>query len=196
MAKRFFKLKYITNGVATITAVPNQIATINQVFLDNVVMDPPNTEWESISALFDEFRVCAMKVKWIPSVNTALLFDKNAAYAPMFIYHDINSTEAISDITDTKQIIAYESSRTKNFFRPWSYYRKMQRNIPPAALTQAISLRGYVPTQNAANATTQRFCIYWNAVNKSQITSDWTLPADNILGTFIITRYVVARARR
>jgi hypothetical protein len=114
----------------------------------------------------------------------------------MFIYHDINSVAATSDIIDTKQIIAYESSRTKNFFRPWSYYRKMQRNIPPAALAQSISLRGYVATENAANATTQRFCIYWNAVNKSQTSSDWILAADNIMGTFIVTRYVVARARR
>ena len=72
----------------------------------------------------------------------------------------------------------------------------MQHNIAPAALASSISLRGSVPTENAANATTQRFCIYWNAVNKSQTTSDWTLAADNIMGTFIVTRYVVARARR
>ena len=196
MAKRFFKLKYITNGTVTVTAVPNQTATLSQVFLDNVIMDPPNPDWESIANLFDEFRVCAMKVKWIPSTNTALIFDKNAAYSPMFIWHDINSVQATLDTVDTKQMIAYESCRTKNFYRPWSFYRKMQRNIAPASLASSISLRGYVPTENATNATTQRFCIFWNAVNKSQVSSDWILAADNIMGTFIITRYVVARARR
>jgi len=145
MARRYFKLRY----VARFTPVS---ATDVSYAVFNDRPDTGDSDWTSIASLFDEYRLCALKVKWIPRYTTALTDAVTAnTYSPMFVYHDVNTPNApVSNDADeaAADSLNYENCKVKNFYRPWSYYRKMQRNIRIDTTRTSVttSVRGYQAT--------------------------------------------------
>jgi len=63
LAKRFFKVREIEVINAVVTNVQ---ASYSKSFYDNPSSAPA---FNSIVNLFDEYRCCAMKLKWIPNIT-------------------------------------------------------------------------------------------------------------------------------
>jgi len=202
MGKRFFKLRYVRDVTATVirpTAPASWTAYVKEYIQDDPVTDPAMVDWTSLSQLFDMYRICAMKLKFIPAGNFAPVMNA-VGYSPMYVWHDPNTpNDPFPDkagLLDVNDILAHENCKIKNMFKPWSYYRKMQRNIPPASLGEAVNLKGYLPTRNAANAATQITCFQWQATMQQSTTDSWPATDSQVIGTLMITKYMVLKGRQ
>ena len=183
--KRFFKLREYTD-----------LATTAQGTLTLTISDSPeaNTDWASITNLFDRYRVCAMKFKFIPRSTTVAPVLNNASpqtwslldFFPMFVLHDVNSA-TLTGTQTAQTCLQYESCQVKNAQRPWKYYRKMVRNVflSATATDKIIDNRGYQPT--GTPSATQ--CFYLALFGTS------AMGVMNI-GSLVVTRYVVAKSRK
>lgn len=176
-AKRFFKLRSVTALVSVNTAVSQYIQN-----------DNPNLqqEWVNIVQLFDYYRVAAIKLKFIPETNVLSLDSTTpAGYRPLYIIHDPNSIAVGTGSTGlpltVNGTIQYENLRVKNANRPWSYYKRMVRNIPPSL----ANYKGYIPTESPVATQAIQITI-------PQFSTETTI----LLGSVITTFYVVARNRR
>jgi hypothetical protein len=82
--KRFFKLKYISTITSSLIQPPGdppppQISNFTIQHDDN----PNNAiEWVSFANMFDYYRCCAMKIKFVPSV----MADTSFQYQPGYIF--------------------------------------------------------------------------------------------------------------
>ena len=130
--------------------------------------------------LFDEYRICAMKLKFFPNVTANATITQ--FYVPIFVANDVNSTSLV--VVTAANTLDYENCKVFNVQRPWKYYRKMQKNIAYTTTANSIPVKGYIPTDSAR--PTQSFQILFN--------SPTALTAGNY-GTFVLTYYVVARSR-
>lgn len=168
--KRFFKLT--TSDPATTTAGG---------IIDNTYTDTPvgYADWNNISALFDNFRVCAIKVKFIPNKPNDL--SSATPYTPIYIIHDKDST---SPPGTTQGIIEYENMRVKNLFQPWTYYKKFAKQSATGITGQVLLPGGYkdVGMPNASQAIFIR--------------SESGLQTNTQYGRYITTLYIVCKNRR
>ena len=144
--------------------------------------DFPNdvTGWANYLNLFDWYRVCAMKITFVPS-NTAI---SNASYRPGYVFHDPNSI-TIDNMSENKAI-SYANCKIVNTQRKWSYYRKMHRTIAVGASTAAIRQdgKGYITTDTAV------------ATQCMGMISNQALTAVTTLGRIIITYYIGFKGQR
>lgn len=76
----------------------------------------------SLTSLYDQARICAIKIKYIPRVPNDLA--SYAAYVPLYIVRDDDDTSLPSSVSE---MVQYENFKVKNMFRPWSYYTKVPR---------------------------------------------------------------------
>lgn len=107
--KRFFKLRRIVS-------VDSSAGGVLQV---NATNDPSTFEdWTNVAALFDTYRVCAIKIKFIPSLpnDTSL----STGFFPLYVVGDSNSSS--SPLTSDNVAIQYENMKVMNMYRPWKYY--------------------------------------------------------------------------
>lgn len=146
-----------------------------------------STDFASIANLFDMYRVCAIKLKFIPTVTASASPGGISApfgFVPMYVIHDTNSiTEPVTAVINYLQ---YESCRVMNAQRPWTYYRRMARNIPTNSSWTAqrnINTRGWIPTDSPI--TTQGIFVRFEPGGTSA----------QKYGTIVVTHYLVARAR-
>lgn len=104
-------------------------------------------DFASMANLFDEYRVCAMKVYYIPSMTANA--NVGQGFMACFVMHDPNSTT--EPVTALNNCVSYENCTAFNLQRPWKYYRKMARNIPSNSSWTAqrnIGVSGYLPTDS------------------------------------------------
>jgi hypothetical protein len=161
----------------------------------NVFSDNPSMlgEWQNFVPLFEAYRVCAMKIRFIPS-NMA---NTTAIFVPGYIYHEPNTASATTCVT-VGNALDRENCRVVNLQRVWTYYRKLRRVIcfpdptyvagPPIKVTappDAVSLAGYLPV-DAPN--------YTQAINLIAQTADTSLTG-KALGTFATDYYMAFRYR-
>lgn len=127
---RFFKLKY-----------NNTIASDNSgiIFSATTTNPNPSDDWLSIYYLFDAYRVCAMKINFIPALPNKPTPTK---FAPLYIYTDQNSNITVSNIGDA---IEYEGCKIKNANQQWQYYSKMEK-ITGVGNANGVNLDGYIDT--------------------------------------------------
>jgi hypothetical protein len=168
--KRFFKLKY--------SSLINSTTTGNFTVQHD---DNPNNaiDWNNFASLFDYYRICAIKIRFVPSVTAHTTFQ----YTPGYIFHDANTGVTLAGITvDTT--VGYENCKIVNMQRSWRYYRKTYRSIPVGGGgTSSISTRGYISTSNPVS--TQSIILY--GVN--------SMTVDRQIGQILVTLYVVGVAR-
>jgi hypothetical protein len=136
------------------------------------------SDWTSFVAVFDYYRCCAMKIRFVPSVTADTTFQ----YTPGYIFHDANTPTFGATLT-VVVATAYENCKIVNMQRPRKYYRKIYKNLPGGTTTNSLSLRGYLPT--AEPLATQ--CIVLFGTN--------TMTVAHQLGQFLVTLYVVGVAR-
>ena len=182
MGKRFFKMRF--QQAVNLTVAAAGTAVYNGTFDNN---PSQAIDFASMANLFDEYKVCAMKITFVPSItaNANIL----ANYVPMYVMHDPNSTTA--PVTAINNFLSYENCKYFNVQRPWKYYRKMQQNIPTNSswTTQRnINTRGYLQTDSPI--PTQAIFVILNAQNWQP-----TTPSSQQIGTMVTTWYIVARSR-
>lgn len=145
-AKRFFKLR----EVISIT-MPS--ATNSTFFITDKPSDA--TGWGRMPYIFDTYRVCAVKIMYVPYAQPPLANNTTIASSaisyqyrntPIWIAHDYNSV--ISTGMTVDQMMAYSNVKLKQSNRVWRYYCKMRKNQPPSTADNATSVsnRGYQST--------------------------------------------------
>lgn len=173
-AKRFFKIR---NSIDVMIG-PDSSTNI-------VVVDNPSvfTDWTNITGLFDYYRVCAVKLKYIPSANL-VDFPAGASgpkFAPIYIVHDPNTIT--STVNTAAVALGYENMRVRNMWLPWSYYTKFVRNIRTSSIVSQTT-RGYQPT-NTPQSTQSVQLLFENIGTTSS----------GQIGTLIVSLYLVCRNR-
>lgn len=182
--KRFMKLKQVFPFNS------NPSAPYNATFL----YDNPNgaSEFASAAILFDSYRVCAMKVKYIPFCNVQSIDDAIASSAvhnvPIYCAFDYNSI--LNTVpTSIDPILEYENLQIKSLLRTWQYYKKCRRNIPiNTSLTTQVSIqnKAYIPTNTPVATQTMWF-----------VTPSWGSGTTAIqIGYLICYYYCVFKDRR
>jgi hypothetical protein len=98
------------------------------------------TDWSGNAGLFDYYRVNEIKIKFIPTFTAqGMTSATSIGYYPAYVVHDINSTTLPNTLSITD--LQYENCRVMNCQRPWTYYRKMHRNV-----IGGMSNKGYLTT--------------------------------------------------
>lgn len=163
-AIRFFKIKYYVSVAATSN------------ILFSVFTTSPSTsdDWNSIVALFDSYRVCAMKIKFVPTCPND---PSSTKYAPIYVYADVD--ENVTVAPSVPAMLEYENLKVKDATKPWQYYTKFPKVT--ATGTANINLDGYLDT--ATPQATGSIVMY-------------STPLSNIVyGYVIITWYVAVKNR-
>lgn len=109
---RLLKLKRI---VAMTTGVAGDFA-----FAINT-RDPSSCQdWSASIALFDSYRSCAVKIKYLPQLpnDTSV----TTGYLPLYVTYDTD--DSAYGIVNVNAAIQYENLKVKNMYRPWNVYYK------------------------------------------------------------------------
>lgn len=168
-AKRFFKLRFTT------TLVTDPAGVFTGEFVDN-----PNQslDFTNIAALFDTYKFCAMRIKYIPSFPNDT--SSQHLYTPLYVVGDPNDT---TPLTTTNQAIEYENMQVKDLQKPWKYYYKFPTaTIVSGAGTQVVLAGGY----RNVNSIVPARAIKMISTN---------LTASSTYGTFIVSMYLTVKNR-
>nr|QOR29568.1 capsid [Bat associated circovirus] len=175
-AVRFFKLRrsYDVNSSAS--------GGLQVAFND----DPSGyIDWTPISQLFDQYRVAAIKIKYIPSYmdtfSTATAGTSNT-FTPMWVFYDPDSANFPGGVTTAANALEYENCRGFNPLRHWKYYHKCRKNTVMQAAAVSVGVGWF---DVASFVGSQSICML--LVNQ---------PVSIHMGTIIYTMYLMARNRR
>lgn len=171
-ANRFFKLRHVVQATTSVGGVLQHVITNDPTLFE---------DWENVKALFDSYKICALKVKFIPSRPNDSSDHSGATgvtYNPCYVVGDPDDVNAM---TSVDQAIQYENMKVKNLFRPWTYYMKIPKRTQVSTATTIIG-NGYIDcAMETPNASIKVF-------------SDG-LTADLPYGQFIVTGYFTAKNR-
>lgn len=168
--KRFFKLRF----QAQITSDAG--GQIQGWYNDDV---SGYQDWASISALFDSYRVCALKLQFIPDLpnDTSTI----TGYKPFYVLHDPDSA-SVPTLT-IASALQYENCKVFNMYRPWTYYRRLAKQTSSGVAGQVMLAGGYKDV--AVTTASQSINFTGNGFDIS-----------TTYGQFILTAYIVAKNRR
>lgn len=179
--KRFFKFHHYE----LLDMIP--ATTTGKAFY---ISDIPNvlTDWLQLQGLFDSYRVCALKFRWIPAYISNELEVSTWNNVPVYVYHDANSV--ISTTPSLTEVIQYQNLRIGSLCKRGKFYFKMRPNQPPSndSAATAVSNRGYQSTN--APAATQTVVFYVPQFGPNTATTSSTI------ATLIITYYIVCKDAR
>lgn len=136
-------------------------------------------DWSNIAAMYDQFRVTSMKVRWVPMRP----FDPSGTtkYSPLYVFTDFDS---VGLSPTNAEIVAYNNMRVFDIGMPFTYYIKIPKLINTAATN--VSIPGYMDT-SSPEATGAIYLA--NNIN-SELTT-------NVLyGHIIVTYWIKALLRR
>jgi len=108
-----------------------------------------------------------------------------------YFFHDLNHALDFSASTTRDEQLGYENVKVVNLQRPWTYYRKMNRNLitdPTSTIVDTISIKGYYAT---TDPTRTQAIGFWFDQIYGTITGDKIM-----LGTLITTYYISTYGRR
>lgn len=168
--KRFFKLT--TTDAVTSTA--------GGIILNTYTDNPTGySDFTNLQTLFDSYRVCAIKIRFIPTRPND---ESNlTTYAAAYIVHDPDST---TPPATTAEMVEYENVKIKNLYSQWSYYRKFRRTTSTGVAGQVVLAGGYkdmgLPTGTQA--------VF--------IRTDTGLLTSTVYGRYITTLYITCKNRR
>lgn len=141
---------------------------------DFSVRNPSNAQdWNNCAALFDEYKVCAYKVQFVPHIPAGN--STTVDYRPVYITFDTDSTA--TPITSMSDCLEYENLKVMNLFRPWKHYM-----IVPKIVTEGNTL-GYQSTQQPTDRG--RLTVYAESLDFSAF-----------YGDMIISYYIKFKARK
>lgn len=156
------------------TADPSAFVSINGAGYATALED-----WSGITSLYDQYRVCAVKLKFIPNYpnNTTA----TTAYAPVYCMIDYDTEAPPGTVAD---VIQYNNLKVKNLYRPWKLYYKIPKSTPSVANAPQASVGyGWVDVAKPVQIGAIQLL-----VNGASISSSY--------GTIIATYYICAKNRR
>lgn len=156
--KRYFKgyfkrkqLKYSQRKITfaklkgTVTFSSNGAGLIQQTFFDTdpALFDTANPlqDWLTYAALYDQYRVCAIKFQWIPTLPNNE--SATAVFQPFYTIYDQDSAPAA---TTTNALIQYSNLRVKNLYKPWKVYYKVARSFSSQVSNVVVGSLGWYDT--------------------------------------------------
>lgn len=136
-------------------------------------------DWTSFAAVFDSYRVCALKLKFVPDLpnDTSTV----TGYKPLYVVHDVDQSNIPTLSVNTA--IQYENMKVFNMYRPWNYYRKFSKQSSSGVASQVMMAGGYKDVA----VTTASQCIQYIGTGFDLSTT---------YGTIISTAYVSFKNRR
>ncbi len=167
-ARRFFKVRYVSDMTTSVGG------TFSTVYNDNPTAFG---DWTSIATMFDSYKICALRIKFIPSLPNDT--STQTGYYPFYVCGDPDDTNIL---TSTGEVIEYENMKVFNLYRPFKYYYKLP--IMTSDGTTAVTLQGGYRDVSAT------------AGKRGIKTWAEDLDASQKYGTFITTAYIVAKNRR
>lgn len=133
------------------------------------------TNWANYAAMYDEYRVCAVKIRYIPWMDNAQITTTPAGTdANVFLIHDNDSTGAALSGTTIATMLGYNNCKVHRLLRQWKYYAR----IPKTNTTTSGKPAGWLDT-SAPGVTTN--VVYY--------TSDASVNTSMTTGHLIYTFY-------
>jgi hypothetical protein len=138
--KQFFRLR------KTFPVVSSSGGVISVQFFDSDSFEAD--EYSNMVALYEMVRNCAIKVKYFPSFN----FNPVAASAsePQSQIYTIYEQGLNSPVSTVDGIIQYENMKLHSLYKPWSIYKKWNRELPSGASYGTADMKGYISTVGTA----------------------------------------------
>lgn len=168
---RYFKLKSVT----FISATSGTLSSSSNIY------DPSAAqEWSSIVALFDTYRVHAIKMQWCPYSPNEV--QSVMVYAPCYVLADFDATTA--PVSTAANAIQYENLKVKNLFKPWTYYIKIPKLSSTSISGVNIYANGYIDTSTTPTNLGQ--LLLFSSGNTGALN----------YGSYILTYYISCRDRR
>lgn len=136
-----------------------------------------SNDWAPLLALYDQYRVNAIKLKWYPyQVNSVTV-----KFMPIYVAYDtdVNNVNPISSLATA---LDYANVKAFNVYLPFTYYVKPGKVISTGG-TNVILAGGWIDTSNATTIG----CV---GVYGEEFT------ADTKYGHFIVTYYCEFKNRR
>lgn len=168
----------------------------------------PPSDWTSYENLYDSYRICAIKLKWIPNVNNISFGVSGAAtfvngYMPGYLAADYD--DAFADTMPTvTQINEYENCKSMNLYRPWKRYFRVPKytSNPNSNVVPQVGLgnKGYFNLRVGSDESGYPNHGRWMFITEAADFVEQTAmtPANEGLnvGTLIITTYAAFKNRR
>ena len=171
------------------------------------VGDMPN-----LTNQYDSMRIAGVSLKWLPGIPNGAMATQ---YAPMAIVYDRDGIENDIMSQSLEQLMEQTNgTRILNMYRPWKKYFKTPKyrintRIPSHQSTFPTTGIGYEPNENLAGQ--------WKRVGQPlsstfssgtpvsrgthllvqlQSPLSGTVPNNTVLGTFVVTSYLVYKDRK
>jgi hypothetical protein len=166
----YFKIRYV--GTMTSDA-GGQI----QAWLNDDVSG--YQDWSSLAALFDSYRVYALKLQFVPDLpnDTSTV----TGYKPLYVIHDVDSSN-VPGLT-VSVAIQYENCKIYNMYRPWEHKTILAEQTSSGVASQGMLPGGF---KDIATTTASQ-CVTWTGTGFDVSTT---------YGTLVSTAYVMFKNRR
>jgi hypothetical protein len=166
----FFKIRYV-NPVTSDSG--GQI----QAWLNDDVSG--YQDWSSLAALFDSYRVYALKLQYVPDLpnDTSTV----TGYKPLYVVHDVDSANVPSLTVNVA--IQYENCKIYNMYRPWEHKVILAEQTSSGVASQGMLPGGF---KDIATTTASQ-CVTWTGTG-FDVSTDY--------GTIVSTAYVMCKNRR
>lgn len=187
ISRRFLRVNRPTkSGMYRLKGIVNITTNGSGVLLNAIRLTTPDnfdgasnsvTDWTSFANLYDQYRVHAIKVKWIPDVPN----DESgtSVYKPIYVFTDYDSI----GLSPTNGVaIGYDNQRTFNLYRPWTYYKRIPKLLNPGATN--VSMLGYFDTLSTVSTGAVYLC------------QSGPLSISKTYGTCVVTYYLKGAMRR
>lgn len=155
------------------------------------------SDFPSYQNCYDAYRVCGIKLQWIPNVVSTAAFDSTSPglignmYKPM--YSLIDYTENESNLINESAMMDYGTFKAHNLWRPWKRYFKVPKyssnpSSTPNTDQAAVVGRGYFPTTPVNGEYPSNGYIL--------LRTSGILPTSSSFGRLIVTYYVAYKHRK
>lgn len=153
---RYFKLQIVNDLSSDGTGVLSFHKLVNEGV-------QTTTDWTSVSGLFDQYRVCAIKWKYIP----ARFNDTTAQtmFPPAYIVYD-QTTLNSNPITSVDVALGYENVKVVNMGEQWKVYRRIPK-LSSSQVQAAVYQGGWLNIEEAGDYQEGSIGIYGTGFSTS-----------------------------
>lgn len=148
-------------------------------------------DWLLVQGLWDSYRVCGIKIKYVPHTPSAQQVLPTTAqyFQPLYGIIDYNNLDSSSPFSGLNEIVQYERMKVFNLNKPWKWWIRVPKYT--GATTSSVGVG--VITQNRGFFNT--------ATSELPAVGCWYLYGENLnasttYGTLVITYYLALKNRR
>lgn len=138
-------------------------------------------DWGNFGAIYDQYRVCAIKLHWIPLLPNNV--SSSTEYSPFYVVADWDS--GTMNTLTTAEAIEYGNLKVKNLYRPWKIYYRIPRGFNTEASATMVGSLGWMDVD-----ATQAIGTIQGTIGSNPITGSTTY------GQLICTYYIAFKNQR